>query len=173
MKSVVEIMLILVLLVIAYQDYKFRAVWWVLFPIIIALSLPFNDEILETLYNGLTNWIFVFIQLSLLTIYFSIKNKRIVNIAEGLLGWGDILFLFSVSFLFSFPYFISFYVGSLLASLVFVLIAQFSRKSSFSTIPLAGIQACVLMAIILLRILDYSSEFLRAVEVDIFSFLHA
>ena len=80
------------------------------------------------------------LQLLLLTIYFSMKNKKWVNITKDYLGWGDILFLLTVAFFLSPMNYLFFYVGSLLVVLLFTMLALVRNGTRYK-IPLAGLQA--------------------------------
>jgi len=83
------------------------------------------------------NLCFIVAQLFLVTIYFSIKNREIVWLPDKLLGWGDIVFFIAISWLFALGWFLVFYTGALIFSLVFSLVLGFGRNGSTETVPLA------------------------------------
>lgn len=135
-------------LCISVQDFKFRAVFWWLFPLLfLALGLLTNDRIgaSQTTTNLFTNIGFVFLQLMLLSIYFSVKERRLVNIFAHHFGVGDLLFLLSVTVYFSLFNYILFYVTSLVMVIVFTLILNQLVKKTNPKIPLAGEQALLLV----------------------------
>lgn len=147
-----KISIILVLAFISFQDFKDRAVYWFLFPILIALFISekialLNYRIVFTDAFILTG--FLLVQLFFLWLYFTIKAKRAVNITNGLLGWGDILFLFVTCFYFSPVSYIAFYILALIISICFAFLCRFIYKNVEVTIPLAGIQSLLLIVILL------------------------
>lgn len=137
----------MVLLVIFVQDIKHRAVYWFLFPALVLLFLT-----LQLLQGNrpagmwqpmLVNIAFLLIQLTVVSAYFSVKNKRWINITDGLLGWGDVLFLFSLCFYLSILSFLFFFVASLMLVIVVWLIWQAIAKQADKHVPLAGLQALI------------------------------
>lgn len=142
---VLQLILFSTLAFIFYQDIIYKAVYWLCFP---ALAIVLG--ILKIKQTNFTAFItdmsygllFLFIQLLLLSVYFSIKRKSWVNITKSLIGWGDILFLMAISFYLSPVNFIFFYILSLVLVLIFVLVQRrFSKEISHEHIPLAGLQA--------------------------------
>ena len=140
---------ILILLVIVFvQDMRSRSVYWVLFPCLVFLFVlikllehrPFADALQPTLIN----LAFLAVQFLVLSVYFSIKNARWVNITAGMVGLGDILFLVAVAFYVSFLNFLLFYVFSLVGVLLVWLIWQGLSSLKGKHIPLAGLQALFL-----------------------------
>src|SRR5687767_2383089 len=119
-----KISIIMTLLYLFYQDWKYRAVYWYVFPVLFCLlsvhslqGLTFNQLIIHSAYNlG-----FLLIQLVLLSLYFSVKHKRLVNITHEFLGWGDVLFLLCITCAFSPFNYLLFYVSSLIISALFAL----------------------------------------------------
>lgn len=150
------ILILLFLGVTFYQDYKYRAVSWFVFPLLFGTCLALNiykTSWAETLYNSIVNFCFIFMILGTITIYFSIKYRRLVNITSQLIGWGDILFLLCLGVLFSPVNFMLFYTISLFVIALFsVLCKMFSPKSEM-LIPLAGLQAALLMAVLYMHLL--------------------
>jgi hypothetical protein len=91
------------------------------------------------------NLLFIGLQLAILTIYFSLKNRRVVNITHQLLGWGDILFFLAAAFYLSVLNFVFFYVGSLIVVLFCWLLWQLISVKGGRYIPLAGFQSILLI----------------------------
>jgi hypothetical protein len=87
-------------LALAYQDFRYRAISWFWLPILFML-LAYN-HIKNTSYelvidNFLLNISFLIFQMGALTLYFSFKNKRFVNVINTYLGLGDVLFFVVLS----------------------------------------------------------------------------
>lgn len=137
----------IILSAIAWQDFKFRAVYWWLFPLLLATlaiakirqtdSLQMTNDLL---YNGT----FLGIQLFVLSVYFSLKQGKWVNIFDGYFGLGDLFFLLSIAPYFAVVNYIFFYLLSLFAAIVLSLFKEASVK-----IPLAGQQAVALLLVML------------------------
>jgi hypothetical protein len=117
-----------------------RSVYWFLFPMLMVLFMVLTFYPLHgyAWQPVLVNMGFLLLQFLFVSVYFSVKNARWVNITAGLLGWGDILFLLSIVFYLSVLNFLFFYLGSLVCVLLFWL--AFSAKQD-KEIPLAGLQA--------------------------------
>ncbi|HEY8400583.1 MAG TPA: hypothetical protein VIK89_04940, partial [Cytophagaceae bacterium] len=146
MALLLQITAIALLIFIFYQDYKYRAVYWFLFPLLALTFLLYNLNMAgwqEVGNNMLINLGFISTQLALLTLYFSLKYRRLVNISDSLLGLGDILFLLVLGVLFSPLNFIVYYLLSLLIVLLVAVLLRISGRE-LGKIPLAGIQAILL-----------------------------
>lgn len=142
-----EILILFTLLLIFIQDLRSRAVYWFLFPILVVLLLLtrhiHNDSIALIRQSTVINITFLLIQLFLVTIYFSFKNKRFVNVVGKMLGLGDVLFLLSIAFYLSTLNFLFFYMSSLIIVLIFWLLWQLLSVKKSKEIPLAGMQAII------------------------------
>ena len=143
---IVRLIILVLLAVVLFQDLKSRSVLWVIFPLL-SIVLIIN-RILQHETNGTIvvatgyNLIFLFLQLILLTLYFSARNKKWINITEGMLGWGDILFLAVIAVYCSTLNFILFYIVSLiLVVMIWMALQVFSQTSR--QVPLAGLQAAM------------------------------
>jgi hypothetical protein len=130
---------------IFFQDVKSRSVYWILFPALTGLLLLLqyaekNNQSWSWQTVGF-NIAFFVAQLVLVTIYFSIRNRKLINITAGLLGLGDVLFILSIAFYLSVFNFLFFYIASLIAVLVCWLVWQVAAPQKNKHIPLAGLQA--------------------------------
>lgn len=149
MKPLLAIGLILLLCFVFYQDLKYRAVYWFLFPLLLVMSYFYlKNEINQQ--SWLLNTAFVLIQLLGIWGYFSLKAKKPINFVNSHLGLGDILF-FGVLILWFTPInFILFFTGSLVITLISLLL--FKRNSlTVYKVPLAGIHALLLAIIVSLK----------------------
>jgi hypothetical protein len=143
-----RILILLVLLVIFAQDIKSRSVYWIVFPLLLVLfivsDLVSHKSTTDLLPSVLLNLGFLVLQLLLITCWFSLKEKRWINVSANLLGWGDILFLVSISFYLSFVNFLFFHIASLFAALTGWLTWQLFANEKSKHVPLAGMQALAL-----------------------------
>lgn len=122
----------------AWEDFKERAIYLFWFPVLF-LVWYFSIGLVDTADICL-NLFWVILQLFILTSYFSLKHKALINITKAYLGWGDILLWIVAGFFLPTLLFIG------LAFLSFVVALVFGRILRQSTIPLAGYYALVLMA---------------------------
>jgi len=107
--------LILPVLPVIYEDFKYRAIHWIWIASLLLLVLwiyPINWT-----YSGL-NLLFLGLQLALLSIYFSIKNRKWINLFKEYLGIGDVVFFIPLCFIFSPVNQILFFIITLIFSLI-------------------------------------------------------
>lgn len=144
---------------ICYQDIRYRAVYWVCFPILSILLFYLKQDhtgIKDALIESGYTFLFFGIQLLLLWTYFSFKHRKPVNITTNYLGLGDILFLIAIAFYLSPVNYIIFYVASLIIVLIYTLIQRVLSQKDNTEIPLAGLQALLLGLILIFSIVKPS-----------------
>ena len=148
--NLLYIILILILLVILYQDFKHKAIDWYLFlllPLIIIL-LRFNEPG-KLVLNFLINFIFLSFNSLMLFAYFSLKNRKFINPLKKYIGIGDIFFFTALALFFSPLNFILFFSGSMLITLLTFLFAFALRKENLKReIPLAGFVSGLLLVLL-------------------------
>lgn len=140
--------LLLCLIVIFIQDWKYRRIHIVLPIVIFSLSI-----FLISIKNiGLIKVIafnsgFFLITLSILTAYMSLKSKKFLNPFQHYFGLGDLLFYVAITPLFLLKNYILFFILSLL----FAIFLQFGLKKFIKdeTVPLAGFSSLFLFIILL------------------------
>lgn len=134
--SVVTISLIMVLLIIFFQDYRDRMVYWFLYPLvgILAFCIQYlKNGFVITLLNAICNLIFILLLLGCSYLYASrVLQKKFLET----MGWGDILLFLALTFCFSPVPFIVLLVFSLIFALGLYMILK--SKSLDNTVPLAG-----------------------------------
>src|ERR1044071_10356431 len=100
MLLLLNITTILLLLVIAFQDFKDRkisGVFVVLTFILLFLIATKSSGLFPGLKLTAINFFFILMQIALLFVFYFIINKRPVNIINTHLGIGDILFIIAIS----------------------------------------------------------------------------
>jgi len=136
------------LLVIFIQDMLNRAVYWILFPLLIffclGLYLISGSNFSVILKATIINAVFLSVQLLLVTAYFFLKTKQWVNITNNLIGWGDVLFMYSTTFFLSVINFLLFYISSLIIVLSIWIVYNVVAPVKNKQVPLAGFQALFL-----------------------------
>lgn len=134
-------LLLFPLLIIVYQDFKQRSISWWTVPFLLMVgviqSLYFNhwQQVLQYFF---ANCLFVIFQYLVLTIYFSIKEKQLIQITDRWIGLGDWLFFVGLATLFSTVHFVIFFIGSTIVVLVVFLVLKLFFLKKLQTIPLAG-----------------------------------
>ena len=141
MEYLLSVILVFLLLAIIYQDFRYRAVSWYIFPLA-AMVL-----IIQILIRNENEWLYVLIntalistQLIILSCWYFIREKRIFNIINNKIGLADVL-LFYVFALAFFPVtYILFISGSFIFSLLLHSLLSNHLKNR-SKIPLAAYMA--------------------------------
>jgi len=139
--------IVLVLALMVFQDFQYRGITWYLFPLL-AILLVFSAKGSFSLFDAGLNLGFVILIVLLLTCYFSLRNGRLLNILVGFLGLGDILLLACLGVYLPVLLFIFFYAASLLLILVGTGTYLKFRPTAGYTVPLAGLQAILLIPLI-------------------------
>ena len=152
-----QLLLLVLLIGLAVQDFRYRAIYaWLfllLFVVLGCLKLLQGTWMVMLADLGY-NTAFLAAQILLLSIYFSIKHRRWINIFKVHFGLGDLLFLLSISVYFSFFNYVLFYLLSLTCSVLASLLINVYVKSFKNSIPLAGIQAVVFALCISVSLFD-------------------
>lgn len=138
---------------IFFQDVKSRSVHWVLFPVLTGLLLLLHyfdtNGSLLSWQSVIFNIAFFVGQIVLVTAYFSVKNRKLTNITNELLGIGDVLFILSITCYLSIFNFLFFYIASLVIVLIVWLAWQMVSANKSKHIPLAGLQAILFAAFLI------------------------
>jgi len=147
------------LIIVFLQDLKFKAISWVFFPLISGLLIAYQyfstgKQIEIILINTGISASFLLVQLLLLALYFKIAKKDFKLLLSSI-GLGDVLFFFVLCFAFSPFKYVTFYIFSLIFSLITALMVGLKGSKIQSTelqlIPLAGIQAVLLVPLLILQ----------------------
>lgn len=156
---IVRIVIIIILGIIFWQDYKERMVYWFMYPLLGLLGFitqSYYNDIYLTLLSSIVNLCLILTMLLVLYVYskFFLKKKLI---GESI-GIGDVLFFIFLSFCFSIVSFLILFVFSLVFSLV---LHVFLRKKKNETVPLAGYMS-VFFAVVYCMTFFMNFEFLFA-----------
>lgn len=158
METALYSIICIVLAGIAYQDFKHRAIHWLWLPLLLFGLTSFallSTPLQEVFSNALRNLLFVGIQWLGLTLWFSMRNGRFVNIIDEYIGLGDVLFFVAIAVGFSQFNFVLFFIGALLFSLIaFGAMRMINRKGK-PEIPLAGLMAIPLIIVLTLSHFEY------------------
>jgi len=145
----INIIVILVLLVVVFQDLKYRAIH-VILPILLFVGAIARFLILEHAISELLfTVVFLVLVLLGLFIYTSIKSKKIINPIDSSIGLGDIVFFIVIIPLFFSTTYIFFFSTGMLFTIACHLLFT---KNKEAHVPLAGYLSIYL---ILLFIVDF------------------
>ena len=139
--------LLICLVLIIWQDFKFRHIHIVLPILVFGISYFLTNYILQNVKNILFNSLFLGITLFVLFAYVSIKNKKLLNPFKHYFGLGDLLFFVAITPLFLIFNYILFFILSLLFSILMQLTLK--KWISKDSVPLAGLVSVFLVFIIL------------------------
>lgn len=161
LEVVLYIILFLSLILIIYQDLKFRHIHIVL-PILLFcsglwLTIEKDHFIVKELYYTIG---FIVLNFVVLTIYFSIKNKSFLNPFKYYVGLGDLMYLLAVAPLFVFRAYVLYFVLGMVFSLILYMAFK-KRYRTKETIPLAGYLSLFLMILLTSDVL-FNSQFLNS-----------
>ena len=149
MEYLILIALFIVFGLITYQDIKFRHIHFILPLLVFAFAYMIRKETLNHIEMAKSTG-FLVANFMMISCYFSLKSKKLINPFKTLIGIGDLIFLMGVLPLFSFRNYILFFISGMLFSLL--LYASFRKQYVQQTIPLAGYLS---LYIILLLCLDF------------------
>ena len=142
--SIAMSILAMVLLFVFIQDLKNRSIHIILPVLVFGIAVIINYlsadlSFIDIAYNSA----FILINIIGIVIYFSIKNKALINPIDTALGMGDVVFFIAITPLFSFRTYILFFIIGLVFSLIAHSVYTLFEKSK--TIPLAGYLALFLI----------------------------
>jgi len=144
MVTALQIILILILLFVIYQDVKSRTIHIVLPVAVFIITLYINHNVSYLELSGVfPNILFILINMIGLVLYTSLRNGKMSNPINKTMGMGDVLFFIALTPLFNLKPFILFFVSGLLFSLVLFGFNSLFKK--VKTIPLAGYLALFLV----------------------------
>jgi hypothetical protein len=146
MENFIHYLILIPLIIIVYQDFKQRSISWWTIPLLLiigGIQSYFINDWQQGLQFFLVNILFIGFQYLVLTIYFSLKEKRLVQIVNKWIGLGDWLFFIGLATLFSVVHFTMFFIFSIFLILVFFLILKNTILKQVKTIPLAGAMSLV------------------------------
>lgn len=155
-----RILLCIVLLIMAIQDFRFRAIHWVLFPVLLLLFIA-ERIILSNPLNYIPgtaiNLLLIFIQGLVLYCFYKLQGKTAGYILSRIIGPGDVLFILIMAFAFGWTSFMFYYITGLLFALLAWLVIRHIASEREKLIPLAGLLAVYMMIIVVIDIVapDY------------------
>jgi len=157
--SVLHIIVLLGLFACVYQDIKDRTIHVLWFVVIFIATGLINYELTNDWIDSVYALLFLIVNISVLFLYTSVKNKRIINIFQSHLGLGDVLFFIAIIPLFSVRNFILFFITGMIVSMILHLLFNTFQKQL--TIPLAGYLSLFLISILSYSFISSNYSFLK------------
>lgn len=142
-----QIGLITALLFIFLQDLKYRKIHVVLPVLVLCFSIVITGFTWPHIINAMTNLGFFAVTLCVLTIYMSLRRKAFLNPFTHYFGLGDLLFYVAIAPLFLLYNYILYFIFSMAFALIMQ--AFFKRWISVNSVPLAGLSAILLTALLI------------------------
>jgi len=141
----IDLIIALALGYLAYQDWQYRAVSWVLYPFILVFII-IRATMLVTWYQlgtyALVNGMVLCFQFLGIFVFLWWRHKKTVNPLAGYFGLGDLLFWLLLAVGFSPVNFLFFHISSLILALTLhALLAKHKAYGPGKRVPLAGFQA--------------------------------
>lgn len=127
---------------IVYEDFRYRAIHWI-WVVLLSLAILCVSPLPWPLVG--INGIFIGLQIVLLSIYFSLKHQKWIDITQDYLGIGDLVFFIPLCLFFPPLHLILFFIASLILSLLGFWGYCFFTQQPIATVPLAGCMALVLI----------------------------
>ncbi|MGN7787298.1 prepilin peptidase [Niabella sp. 22666] len=158
----------IILLAIAYTDFKERAVPVYLFIgllVICFITTVLQTDMATAFLQLAINTGLIMLLLVALLIYYRLRQSSLKEVINQKLGIGDMAFWIAIAPLFSVVNFMLFFISSLLVVLL-IMIVRIALKKRVALIPLAGYQAAVLVVIIIINRLFFNHPF----SIDLLSF---
>lgn len=145
--TLLYIFISMVLIGIAYQDVKLRAIHFILPLLLFVAAIGIWSFTSAVVFRELVfSAGFLFLCLFAIVIQFSLKEKALSNPFNKVFGVGDIAYLLAVIPLFSFRNYLVYIVtGMIFSLLLHVIIQQFQQQN---TIPLAGYLSVYLVLVL-------------------------
>jgi len=154
-----HIILIVGLLICVFQDIKDRGIHVLVLICIGLLTIVLNYKLNYNWSDIGYSVLFLSVNISILFIFLSVKNKKMINLFENYLGMGDVVFFLAVIPLFSFRNFILYFIVGMFISMFFHLV--FNKFQNYDTIPLAGYLSIFLVFLLAYTLFSEQYSFLK------------
>lgn len=140
------IAIILILISILYQDFRYREIWWFTPPFLFIGGFLYKWQSMNW-EHLVFNLLFVLFLVAFLVLYVRIRFGS-NNLFKDYFGLGDVFVLLAITPFFGFPFFIYFFTfGTLLSLLGYIFMSLFKSQK---TIPYAGYISFSTIAFLLL-----------------------
>lgn len=144
MATAIYIVCTILLMVIAFEDFRERMIHWIWLPLLaVAVVFYGNFKLGMSWQDWGVNFLFLLLLASFSGSYLVLVKKiKLSKITSTYLGVGDLSFFVIIALVFPSVVFLPFFVGSLLISLIYGIVLLKEK-----TIPLAGIQSLIMILV--------------------------
>jgi len=147
MIELINIVCIILLILVTIQDFLYRGVSWIFYPILFILfaatSVYKNGWEIAAFYFT-SNLLFLSMMLTSVFIFFYLRIKNVKEVVTTRFAAGDVLFYILLCATFSSFNFLAFYTSAILLSIIGYTIYKVINKNAKKEIPEAGIVALLL-----------------------------
>jgi hypothetical protein len=154
MIEIFSVLLITIFLILFIQDFRHRHVSGYLILCLILLfggfSFYMGSDFGSYLNLLCINFSLLLFVTSMVLFYFCVLRRYSIKEITRLIGKGDVLFIFTLLFIFSPVNFILFNIISYIVSLLYFTAIRLIKKEKEIQIPLAGIMSVLLIPIVIL-----------------------
>ncbi len=137
-----EIILFVIMLVVIYNDFKYRLISTFALIAIFCLTfvnMIFKYDFLTFLLNGVLNILFLFFLFLTIKLYFKLRKED--DIINKQIGAGDLYYFVCLIFAFTPVSFMFYLTFTFIISLIWFLISRLTKTANRDLVPLAGIAA--------------------------------
>ncbi len=157
--------MMMMLALLGYQDLKSRQVSWVIFPFLFVGAIWLGKTKVGwegAGLNAIINICILGIQMLVMMAYFKMKGIGMKDLLKSYIGLGDLLMFLVVAMLCAPLNYLPFFIGSLIVSIILFLgyNAIVSEKRKAKSIPLAGLQAIMIIITFLTPMDLYEDKFM-------------
>lgn len=137
-----EVMLLIIMIIVIYNDFKHRLISTSALIAIFCLSFTntiFKYDFLTFLLNGVLNILFLLFLFLAIKLYFKLRKEN--DIINKQIGAGDLYYFACLIFAFTPVSFMFYLTFTFVISLIWFLISRLKKTANRELIPLAGIAA--------------------------------
>lgn len=142
---ILDLLSLLVLGVIAWEDLRYRAIrWWLLPALFLSMALPALLHARPWYMDAGYNLIFLLVQFTAAVGLLLLRQRRFTNPVDNWVGTGDLLFLLVVALALPRWNFLLFYLSGLALCIPAQLLLRKLSPGAARSVPLAGFLAIYL-----------------------------
>lgn len=160
----VNIILLIVLSLVIYQDLKMRLIHFSLPTLIFVIGITTNYNVI-LITEMLFSVIFLGVVFFVLLIYLFFTRRKLFNPVDNNIGLGDVLFLLSVIPFFRFYHYILFFTfGMLFVLIVHLVFNSMYKKEHKELIPMAGYLSILMLGVIFFNLIESENLFEKVIS---------
>lgn len=161
----------LILLAITFQDFRSRSYFWLLSPLsllsIASLSL-YSLQYIPWMEIA-SNILILLVILSSIWLYSLLRYRSRNSPFDRLVGWGDVLFMLSLTGGMNSMNYLCFIVFTSITSIVVILMLRIVGSSQLSLFPFAGYQALAYVILVAISWNNGNGALFTKVIIEVFS----